>query len=300
MTQQAEHQQIRIAALQPALAFGQARSNLALIRRTVEDLVADVPLDVVVLPEVFTGEREATDGSEVRPYLQSLARDCDTHVIGGSCPLIDDDGQQSNACFVVHRSGREVGRYDKRVLFSRETQRCQPGANVGVFELDSIRVGVLICADMWHPELARELQDRIEVLAVPVSSGVPSADHITYARTIWHALALTRALENGFAVAVSDWAQGRHDPPRADGRHDPACAADGEGPRRTHYTSGAACIVDPSHRPNIDRIQRTIPNGESGSIRADIDLTALVGYRDYRRSVGLLPADDAVAPKPGQ
>ena len=291
MTQQAGNDPIRIAALQPNLTLGQAGSNLALIRRTVEGLVAERALDLVVLPEVFDGEPKAADGSEVRRFLRKLAGDCDINVVGGSCSLVQDDGRRFNTCFVVDRNGREVGRYDKRVLFSREADHRQPGGSVGVFEFDSMRVGVLICADLWHPELARELRDRIDVLAVPVKSGVSSTDQIAYARSIWHALALTRALENGFVVAVSDW---------AGGRHDPVCVGDDAEIRETHYTSGVACIVDPSHRPDIERIQRTIANGEQGSVRADIDPSALAAYREYRRSVGLLPVGGTVLPKAGQ
>ncbi len=267
----------RIAALQPELRFSNVMPNLHLIRQTVDRLVGEAPLDLVVLPEIFDGRPDATDGAEARQFLATLARACDVNVIGGSCLVADADGKQYNRCHVFRRGGEQVGAYDKRVLFSSEATVRAAGSAPGVYEFDSVRVGVLICADMWHPETARELFDRVDILAVPIKSGLPIESQRKYARAIWYAMALTRAMENGFVVAVADWPAARHDWQR-----------EGTG-RHTHFTSGAATIVDPSHRPDIDKIQRVLQSGRCGVLRAEIDLQALEAYRSYRRGVGLLP-----------
>ncbi len=275
---------VRIAALQPDLHLGQVMPNLHLLRSMVDRAVAEAPLDIVILPEIFDGSYDSTDGAGVRRFLETLARACDVHVIGGSCLITQPDGRRFNACHVVRRGGEEIGRYDKRVLFSTEADGREPGPGPGVFDLDGIRVGVLICADLWHPELAREVHDRIDLLAVPAKTTVPTENYQPYARTMWHAMALTRAMENGVAVAVSDWPESRQDTQRLVG---------GARTRQTYYTSGATCIADPSHRPDVNRIQRTMARGEPGVLRADIDISALEAYREYRRSVGLLPAGNA-------
>ena len=276
---------MRIAVLQPALRPQGASANMVLVRRLVEELVAQAPLDLVVLPEVFDGCFAPGPGidrsADARAFLGNLARGCGVHVVGGSvdCPM--PKGRPRNACFVVDRQGREVGRYDKRALFSHEADRRSPGQGPGVFELDGVRVGVLICGDLWHPELARELVEVADLLCVPVMTSVPSDTHVEYARVLWTNLALTRAMENGLVVAVSDWAAGRHDE---------SVVVDGVKTRRTFYTCGAATICDPSHRPAIDRIQQTLDRGRPGAIRAQIDLNALADYRKWRRTTGLLPA----------
>lgn len=276
MSHDVKNRPIRVAGLQPNLTYGQPARNLDLIRRVVTGLAADGPLDLIVLPEMFEGDREPSDGSQARRFLCELARECDTHVIGGSCDVVDPDGRRLNTCYVVHRGGEVAGSYDKRILFSSETGTASPGSQPGIFELDSLRVGVLICADMWHPELAREMLHRIDVLAVPARTGVRTEAHVAYARTIWHSMALTRAMENGFAVIVSDWSQATHQTPRA-------------GDLKTHYTAGATTIVDPSLRPDIERIQQTVDPARPDAIFATIDLTALHAYRAYRQRVGLLP-----------
>jgi len=161
-----------------------------------------------------------------------------------------------------------VGWYDKRILFGLEQEHCRAGDSEGIFRLDGINIGVLICADAWWPELPRSYKDSSEILFIPARTGVPSDRYVKYARAMWHNLALTRAMENGLVVVVSDWAE-------------------------SHYgmrcTAGAACIADPSARPDLSRLHRTLPDGKAGWLAARIDLAALQEYRRYRRAMGLLP-----------
>jgi predicted amidohydrolase len=282
---------LRIAALQPSLSAQAGTANMVLLRRMVEDLAADAPLDVVVLPEAFdprTAEsgqaRQADQAAGARQFLRHLARACSVNVIGGSMEYPVPPGRPRNSCFVVDRQGNELGRYDKRVLFSHEADRRSPGEGPGIFDFEGLRVGVLICGDLWRPELARELLDSVDLVCVPAMTAVPSERHVEYARALWFSLALTRAMENALAVAVSDW---------ADGRHDTTFSVEGTRTRRTLYTCGAACICDPGRRPEIKSVQRCRPGGEPCALRAEIDLAALAEYRKYRRAVGLLPADSA-------
>ncbi len=276
-----ESRWLRVAVLQPDLRFGHSMPNLHLLRQTIDRLVGEAALDLVVLPEIFSGDPDSADGSVARQFLQTLARACDVNVIGGSVLLREANSQQYNTCFAVHRGGELAGRYDKRILFSSEAEIRSSGDGPLIVEFEGFRVGVLICADLWHPELARELCGKIDVLAVVVKSSVPTHEHKEYARQNWHAMALTRAMENGFAVLVSDWPDARHDHERT--------FKDGVRTRHTHYTSGASCIVDPSHRPDMPRIQRMFLKGQPGVLRADLNLDALKKFRAYRTSVGLLP-----------
>ena len=56
-----------------------------------------------------------------------------------------------------------------------------------------------------------------------------------------------------------------------------------------HFTAGASSICNPGHRPDIHRIQQLLARGEPGTLVEEIDLDQMQKYRDYRRSVGLLP-----------
>jgi len=201
-----------------------------------------------------------------------------------------------------------------------------------VLEVDGVRIAVLICADLWDPQLTRELIGRADVVCVPAKTAVPSDQYVEYARILWHGLALIRAMENGLPIAVSDWASGRHTPkevdvsvgsPHAPGMdydpgvlhkrhrgsqpdgdrgalaptataHSSAAPALGGG---VHFTAGATTICNPAHRPDINRIQAILSRGEPGFLDQEIDLDAVQQYCAYRRSVGLLPPDDVASPE---
>jgi predicted amidohydrolase len=279
---------IRVAALQPALRWLGVMPNLHLLRQTCEQLVQRASLDWIVLPESFNGQPCEYDngaaGRDARTFLATLARACEVNVVGGSIEYQHDDGTRRNTCFVLDRDGNEIGRYDKRVLFNREPELRTAGREAGTFEVEGVRVAVLICADLWDPALARELVGRADVVFVPAKTTVPSDRYVEYARAVWWNLALTRSVENMMPVVVSDWAANRHEAKRL---------VDGTTIRDLNYTSGGASLCDPSHRPDIDRMQQTIVRGAEGVLLAEIDLDAVARVREYRQSVGLLPREKA-------
>jgi len=261
--------------------------NFHHLRLQVEALCASAKVDLIVLPETFSGV-PAEDGddapaAQARQFLSTLARVCEVAVVGGSITHRSDDGNIHNTSYVMDRTGACVGTYDKRRLFAHELETRTPGTEAGVFEVDGMRIGVLICADLWYPELARTLIGRVDILCVPSATVVQSEANRTYARGVWHQLALVRAVENGLVVAVSDWADGRHEAKRV--------VNDVE-TREVAWTAGVASVSDPSHRPDLQRLQRTSHRGEECHVLATIDLARLEAYRDYRRSVGLLPSGD--------
>ena len=109
---------------------------------------------------------------------------------------------------------------------------------------------------------------------------MPSERNIDYAQQLWWTLGLTRAVENATPLVVADWAQGRYET---------TYLAAGQAVRSVQYTSGAAGIYDPSHRPDLDRIIHRLPRGEPGTVVATIDRSAVAAFRHYRTGVGLLP-----------
>jgi predicted amidohydrolase len=275
---------IRVAALQPALGWLRPMPNMHLLRQAAECVVRESGADLLVLPETFTGQPcdydQGASGRQARQFLATLAKACRVNVIGGSIDYQYEGGERRNTCFVVDRDGAEVGSYHKRVLFARELESRQAGAGPGIFDVAGARVGVLSCADLWDPALAREMLGRVDLLCVPAKTTVPSDRYVEYARTLWWNLALTRAMENGVPVVVSDWAEGRHETKRL---------VEGTTIRDTHYTSGGGSVCDPSGRPEIVRIQQTLARGAAGVLTAAIDLDAVARFREYRQSVGLLP-----------
>lgn len=320
-------QRFRIAALQPTLRWQQPMSNMFTLRKMVEDLPSNI--DVVMLPEMWPGLPHGTDlerkSTQCAQFLQTLARTRRINVVGGSFERVTPGCGRQNICLVVNREGQIVGEYAKRMLFGREQDAFVPGTEPGIVELEGSRLGVLICADVWNPDLVRELAERVDVVCVAAKTSVPSDNHVEYARTLWHGLALTRAMENGLPIAVSDWPAGRHAPKDIDASlgsvhapgmeydrgvlhrwpGDPDVAPTARGPVEptatahtsatpalgagVHFTAGATTICNPAHRPDIHKIQRILQRGEPGFLVEEIDLAAVQRYREYRCSQGLLP-----------
>ncbi|MBN1344808.1 MAG: carbon-nitrogen hydrolase family protein [Phycisphaerae bacterium] len=266
---------ITIAALQPALSRKDVGRNLETIRTMAEGVAADRSVDLIVLPEAFDGvvpELDRKGGGDVeerniREFIGDLARTTGARVVGGSVVCSTEAGGLANTCFVADRSGRIVGQYSKRKLFAAEATRRTPGQGPGIFDLGGLRVGVLICADLWHPELAREYRHEVDVLCVPAKSICPSSEHLGYARLMWWSLAVTRASENVLPLVVSDWCGG------CDGKQ---------------WTAGVTSVNDPSGRPDVERVHRRLAEGQAGVLIVQIDLDAVAEIREYRQAVGLL------------
>ncbi len=319
-------QPIRIMSLQPALRWQQTMANMVALRQIVGDLAAMT--DFVVLPESWAGQPLGTATSDTAAqqtqFLQTLARSCRINVIGGTIEKPTDSGLLQNVTLVINRRGEIVGEYAKRILFGLEQDVRVPGQSSGVFEIDGRRIGVLICADLWRAELVRELIDKVDVVFVPAKTAVPSDLHVEYAWVQWLALALTRAMESGLPIVVSDWATGRHTPkdvdrsigsPAAGGTdfdrgvlyrraRDPNSSPTSSGPVEptavfhtsiapavgpgVHFTSGASSICNPGLRPDIKKVQQLLPRGESGYLVEALDPQLTSKFRTYRQSVGLL------------
>ncbi len=262
--------------MQPPLVTLDAEANFREIREMATKLCDGGPLNLLVLPELFDGWPAAREHDEAasRRFVSELAREMRAAVVGGSIGWSDEGGARKNVCFVADRDGREVGTYAKQVPFGLEQGRILPGDAEGVFDIGGVRVGVMICGDLWRASLTAACAGRVDLLCVPARTGVPTEGHTAYARTLWWNLALTRAMENGVAVAVADWPLARQ-----------------ELPDHPHWTSGGASVVDPSARPDVVRLQRRIEDGAAGAILAAIDLDAVAKFRAYRQGVGLLSRD---------
>ena len=269
--------------LQPALRWQQQMPNLHLLRQTIDKQVAAAPADLIVLPEVFNGVHADLDpaaGPQARQFLSTLAKACNAAVVGGSIDYQHPDTHRRNTCWLIDRDGQEIGMYCKRVMFGAEQADRRPGDEAGIFELEGIRVAVLICGDMWDPALARELVGRADLLVVPAKTTVPTLAYADYARRLWWNLALTRAMENG--LAHRGQRLGRR-PARVHrpGRRHP------HQERPLHQVGGGA--YRSWQTPELRRPSDHAAGRSPGLLAATIDLDAARAYQEYRQSVGLLP-----------
>ena len=171
---------------------------------------------LLVVPELFLTGYNLLAGSRAEPRggpsyeaAQSIAVQYNVSILW-TYPELGDDGRVYDAAALLHRSGRSLADYRKVNLASGEdTVFTAGGAFAPVVEIEEgVRVGMLICFDVFLPEPARILAlDHANLILVPTANGYP-ADYNPLARTIVPA----RALENNAFVAYVNWVQPRRDP----------------------------------------------------------------------------------------
>ncbi len=197
---------VRLAAIHHTPAGKSVESN----REGFAPLIAEAArrrADLVVLGETVTYvgvKKKPHEVAEPVPgpttgYFGGLARKHGLHVVVG---LYERAGiAVYNVAALIGPDGKLIGKYRKVCLPHAEVEwGVTPGDDYPVFETKIGKVGMMVCYDGFHPEVARELTGRgAEVIAWPVWGCNPL-------------LARARACENHvyvvsstFTDAKSDW-----------------------------------------------------------------------------------------------
>ena len=160
---------IQIAALQCPLGHPLTVEDKIFLLRRRPDFVC-LPEYYFVPPDCRAAEEAAQRAKENLSTIEKLSIDLDTTIIGGSMVMQGEQGF-TNTCAVFSR-GRLVGLHHKINLHGNEPRRGMvPGREVNVFEIGGVRVGVLLCADVFETRLVKALeQQNVDVIFVPVTS----------------------------------------------------------------------------------------------------------------------------------
>lgn len=133
--------------------------------------------DFVCLPEYFFVPPGASDFNAYAAeyernveYLAGLSRDLNVTVIGGSIVMKTPHGLH-NSCFVFSR-GYRIGSYEKVFPTVGEMEKgISPGESFRSWKIGGIRIGVLLCADVLHPECFDEMERQsADIIFVPTTS----------------------------------------------------------------------------------------------------------------------------------
>ncbi|MBN4079935.1 acyltransferase [bacterium AH-315-C08] len=192
---------MKVAIVQNRPEFGNVQANLG----RIEIMLTGKMADLFVLPELFaTGYRfknrdeahrfaePVPDGITTR-FLCGLAKKLNAHFIAGLVELEND--RVYNSSVIVGPKGL-IGRYRKIHLFDTEKSCFHAGTDAPpVFDLDGVKVGVMICFDWRFPETARSLALKgAEIIAHPSNLVLP---HCPQAM-------ITRCLENRIFAITAD------------------------------------------------------------------------------------------------
>jgi len=138
-------------------------------------------------------------GEELLPLIGPLAEKYGLSVLAGTMPARKQEGL-TNTAVLLTADGREI-RQDKLCLTPFEqssgTWELIPGNELRVFELDGLKMAILICLDVEMPALSSLLaQQDLDLLLVPSMTEMHSGYHRVFG------CAKARAVELMCAVAV--------------------------------------------------------------------------------------------------
>ncbi|MEM2106640.1 MAG: carbon-nitrogen hydrolase family protein [Candidatus Bathyarchaeia archaeon] len=161
-------------------------------KEMLETLVAtsvDGGARLLCFPEHWIGNETERGVSTVIELMKNLARDFRVTIIAGGFYLDFQEGPYV-AAPVIDLQGKVIGVQRKIHLFGEEKKIAKPGSDITIFNIDGVRLGVIICYDLAFPEVARALALKgVDLVFVPsriLSHGVKP----------WHLYLSTRCLEN--------------------------------------------------------------------------------------------------------
>jgi predicted amidohydrolase len=179
--------------------------------------------DVLCLPEMLTTANVPPDleyyaedyPGEFTRAFRAAARGAGINVVAPY--LVRSGGKIYNQATVIDRKGKIVGAYRKIQPTAEESRHVSAGKEFPVFDMDFGRIAVMICMDIYFPEIPRIYAFKgAEVLFWPTVSHGPTQEALRTQLT-------ARAVDNSFVVVESNMA---NHPPYAPygGRFRPATA----------------------------------------------------------------------------
>jgi len=283
---------LTVAGIQMGPYPGSYAANIEKAVEALDRAVAEHRPDIVCFSEMMTGPyfcrvydddyfsfAEPVPG----PTTETFAAEARRHGIGIVATAFEEcDGSYYNTSMLLSPEGELIGKYRKShvpsssspIINSDEKYYFKPGDRLSVFEMDDLKIGILICFDRSFPETFRTLALKgAEIVFVPVCSWGIRADAFQSELRV-------RAMESQvFVVAVNKAGFEQ---------------VEGEDGGREHF--GRSCIIDP-----IGEIEASIGDEPWGIVAATIDLekralmkAALVNWLQERRPElyeGLLDAN---------
>jgi 5-aminopentanamidase len=198
---------VRLAAVQPASGSGadeirNATESLTWLRRAAEN-----DAQLVVFPEGYPGPINPSNQYDALKPLAKAAAEFGLHVIASRAvpsgtghavelSLINDDGEILGA----YRRTTPRGPYVYRDIEAWNFDYVESNAPPRVFETKIGRIGMLVCSELYFPELSRLLTlQGADIIAYPAGGAINEL------LPGWRTLVYARAIENlVFTVACQN------------------------------------------------------------------------------------------------
>lgn len=159
--------------------------------------------DLVCFPEFSPGPVRARDPYyDAGPALAAAARACDVNIVWSRTERCAD-GLNRLVVYVTGRDGELALRYARThpatIAPTEDGELVSPADVFGNFEVDGIPMGVVVCSEIWTPEVARIVALRGAEIILS-----PAGGRFTSLTRNWQIIASARAIENLCYVGLTN------------------------------------------------------------------------------------------------
>jgi predicted amidohydrolase len=193
---------LRVGAFQ--FAAGESiESNLAAIKRGMARaadekvrLLLTQECAVCGYPPIEVPSTHAIDQNGQYEAYQEISKLAQKHQMYVALGMVTfHEAHTYNSIWLIQPNGTALMPYHKRALWGWDKDNFQPGNEIGIYDIDGIKVGVRICFEIRFPEYFRELFiEQVELALVSFSD--VGKDEQTGRLTIIQSHLVSRATEN--------------------------------------------------------------------------------------------------------
>ncbi len=187
---------LRLALAQPRVdEAGDPRDRVADALAAIRE-AGESGAELLCFPEAYPGPIRADSDYDAEAPIAAAARDAGSAVCWSRIER-GRDGLHRTVAYLHDARGELVMRYERSHPATGDVHPTlsgvpmAPGPELGFADLDGLGVGVLICSELWLPEIARSLVVRgAEILLAPAGGGLRRV------APNWRLIARARAIEN--------------------------------------------------------------------------------------------------------
>lgn len=193
---------MKVSILQMDVIYKDKKANLAYVSQFMSQ--HKQLGDIIVLPELFSTGYIFTDKSEIQPLaetlensptLRELQRLAHLHSVIIVAGIAEKSGLSFYNTAVVIDGDGLLTSYQKISQTQIDREYFSRGEAIATFNFQGVTLGVVLCFDLWFPEIVRRYTDaNVDVLLHPANFGGEQS----------LAIARTRAVENQMYIVTSN------------------------------------------------------------------------------------------------